>query len=276
MAKYIDTHVHVWTDDVARYPLAPKYEPRDLAVPRYLPEDILSEAHSHDVNRVVLIQMSYYGFDNSFLLDSIAKHPVQFRAIAVIDDNGKDPAGVMRDLARHGVRGFRVMAVAPGERLANRTGLRAMLACASDQNLIASFLINPELLPDIAELCARFPQTPVLVDHLGRIGMAAPIQDDEVRALCDLARFPRAMVKVSAFYALGEKRTPHSDLTPLIQRVYEAFGPQRLMWGSDAPFQTMAETYEDSISVIRHRLPFLSGADQEWILRRTAEALFFS
>jgi predicted TIM-barrel fold metal-dependent hydrolase len=82
-------------------------------------------------------------------------------------------------------------------------------------------------------------------------------------------------VKVSAFYALGAKRPPHDDLAPVIQRVYDAFGPSRLMWGSDCPFQTMAESYEDSIALVRDRLAFLGPTDREWLLRRTAETVFF-
>jgi predicted TIM-barrel fold metal-dependent hydrolase len=83
-------------------------------------------------------------------------------------------------------------------------------------------------------------------------------------------------VKVSAFYALGKRNPPHLDLGPLIKRVYEAFGPDRLMWGSDCPFQTDKETYEDSISLIRDRLDFITPEGKKWILRRTAEKFFFA
>lgn len=83
------------------------------------------------------------------------------------------------------------------------------------------------------------------------------------------------MVKVSAFYALGEKKPPHLDLTPMVKRVYEAFGTQRLMWASDCPFQVMNETYEDSLALVRERLEFLTSEDKEWILRKTAEEFFW-
>src|ERR1700735_4539094 len=48
---YIDAHVHLWTDDFSRYPLAPQYKPADLAIRRFLAEDILVEARRHDVDR---------------------------------------------------------------------------------------------------------------------------------------------------------------------------------------------------------------------------------
>jgi predicted TIM-barrel fold metal-dependent hydrolase len=105
--------------------------------------------------------------------------------------------------------------------------------------------------------------------------MAGPIAENDMQALCALAHYPRVKVKVSAFYALGKKKPPHLDLAPLIKRVHEAFGSKRLMWGSDCPFQVQRETYAESISLLRDHLDFLSTADQEWILRRTAEETFF-
>ena len=65
------------------------------------------------------------------------------------------------------------------------------------------------------------------------------------------------------------------DLVALIKRLHEAFGPKRLMWASDCPFQTVGETYEDSISLVRDRLDFVTAEDKEWMLRRTAEESFF-
>jgi predicted TIM-barrel fold metal-dependent hydrolase len=83
------------------------------------------------------------------------------------------------------------------------------------------------------------------------------------------------MVKLSAFYALGEKKPPHLELAPMIKRVHEAFGARRLMWASDCPFHTLKEPYDDSIALIRDRLAFLSAEDKQWILRRTAEEFFW-
>ncbi len=56
-------------------------------------------------------------------------------------------------------------------------------------------------------------------------------------------------VKLSAFYALGRKRAPYTDLAPLIQHLFEAFGPKRLMWASDSPFQVQdGHRYAPSIA----------------------------
>jgi len=92
------------------------------------------------------------------------------------------------------------------------------------------------------------------------------------------------LVKLSAFYALGRKQAPYDDLSNLIRRVYESFGPARLMWASDAPYQFhKGHTYaasvvliQNSVALIQNRLDFISDADRDQIMRGTAEDFFFN
>ena len=100
--------------------------------------------------------------------------------------------------------------------------------------------------------------------------------DADFLALCNLAQHPRVYVKVGAFYALGKKKPPYTDLAPLIRRVLQAFGSRRLMWESDCPFQVVDHKYEESIALVRNHLDFLNNDDRDWILGRTAEKLLFS
>ncbi len=273
---FIDVHVHVWTNDLERYPIAPGFTRNDMQPSTFLPEDILRQARPSGVNRIVLIQMSYYKYDNSYMLDVIRRSPGVFRGVAVIDKEGSHPDLVMRELKKRGVRGFRI--VAGGTRGApscQGEGFDKMFRCASEERLAMCPLIDPDALPALAKQCERFPDMPVAIDHLAHVGAQGRVLESEVQALCAMAKYPQVYVKVSAFYALGLKRPPHEDLGPLIRRVYEAYGPQRMMWGSDCPFQLVKETYEDSISLIRDHLSFLSSGDKEWILRKTAESVFF-
>jgi predicted TIM-barrel fold metal-dependent hydrolase len=84
-------------------------------------------------------------------------------------------------------------------------------------------------------------------------------------------------VKVSAYYALGKKTAPYTDLGPMIKRLVDAYGPERLMWASDCPYQVQnGHKYADSIELIRSKLEFLSESDRAWILGKTAERVFFS
>jgi predicted TIM-barrel fold metal-dependent hydrolase len=276
-SNYIDAHAHVWSDDFDRYPLAPAISVAEMSPRRFLPEELLASARSSLVSRVLLIQMSYYGRDNRYMLDTIRSGPETFRGIAVIDHRSGECLAEMRRLRTLGVRGIRISRAAGDSADWPETGeYGPLFEYAAREGLAVCPLIDPEALPALSRMCARFPATCVIIDHMSRIGMAGPVQDEQVENLCGLARFPDVRIKVSAFYALGLKRPPHADLAELIRRLCEAYGPERLLWGSDCPFQLVEESYEDSISLVRDRLDFLSPEDRQWILRRTAETLFFS
>jgi predicted TIM-barrel fold metal-dependent hydrolase len=124
-------------------------------------------------------------------------------------------------------------------------------------------------------MCEQHPKTTVVIDHFCRIGLDGMIRETDVNALCAMARFQEVRLKVSAFYALGKKKPPHDDLEPMIRHVYAAFGPERLMWGSDCPFAVVSEQYRDSLALVRDGCRWLSAPDREWLLSKTAEQVFF-
>jgi predicted TIM-barrel fold metal-dependent hydrolase len=275
--NYIDAHVHVWTDEYAKYPFAAGHDPA-AAVPRtFFPEDILGHARPCGVDRVVLVQMSYYHTDNSYMLEVMRQYPGIFAGIGIVDPHGPDPAGHMLDLATQGVRGFRVYGGEGAEDWLDGEGFASMFRAGADKNLAVCPLIDTRALPALERRCKAFPETPVIIDHMCRIGVAPPIEAADIEALCRMAAFPGVKVKVSAFYALGQKEPPYEDLAPLIKRLYEAFGPQRLMWASDCPYQVQGRhSYAASVELVQKRLDFLSDGDREWIMRRTAEEFFFA
>lgn len=264
----IDAHVHVWTDDKTRYPRATGE--RDYVPVRFTPEDLFAHTKPAGVNRVVLIQMSFYRFDNSYMLDAMRAHPAVFAGVALVDSKAAAPGEAMRELGRKGVRGFRVTA---------GTGLDSdeMWQTGARESLAMCALVGPESLPVIDRMCQKYPDTPVVIDHLARIGASGTVRDADVRLLCGLAKHKNVTVKASAFYALGRKQAPYRDLAPLIQQIFEHYGSRRLMWASDCPFQVEGgHTYAASLALVREGLPFLSREDREWILEKTAHRVFFA
>ncbi len=277
MIDAIDAHVHVWTPDTKHYPLAKGFAKADMKPQSFTPEQLLELARPCGVSRIVLIQMSFYKYDNSYMLDSMRRFPGVFSGVAVIDENQR-PAETMRQLKKQGVRGFRIR---PGERSVKTwldgPGMAAMWKCGAEEGLNMCHLINPDSLPAVDRMCRKHPDTPVVIDHFARVGIDGEIREAELKQLCDLARHKNVTVKVSAFYALGKKQPPYLDLAPMIKRLVEAYGPQRLMWATDCPFQVNpGHTYTGSIELVRDRLDFLSDDDRVWLLRKTAERVFFT
>ena len=187
---YIDAHVHVWTNDLQKCPLGPGFMAQDMNPAAYVPDQILRDARPSGVDRVVLVQMSYYGYDNSFMLEDIKEFPNVFRGIAIVDGKGEKPDTQMRSLAKQGVRGFRLYPQEVSRSVLELEGFRKMFQCGAEQRLAMCLLMNPDSLSVVYRHCQKFPDTPVVVDHLPRIGMGGIICDADVRALCGLAKHP--------------------------------------------------------------------------------------
>lgn len=275
--NYIDAHSHVWTPDTEHYPLAPGFRRANMDPPSFTADELLAHAKPVGVNRVVLIQMSFYGHDNSYMLDCMKKFPGTFSGVAVIDQNQPKPGDEMVKLKKQGVRGFRIYPQNQEyAKWLDGAGLKSMFAAAAKERLNMCCLIDTNALPALDKACTANPETPVVIDHICRIGVSGKIPPEDVKALCDMAKHKHVTVKISAFYALGAKKPPYHDLAPLIKQVWDAYGPQRLMWATDCPFQVVDHTYKQSIDLIKDGLDFLKADDKEWLLRKTAEKVFFS
>lgn len=273
---FIDAHVHVWTPDETHFLRDPHYSGPPAVPPGFAPDRLLEIARPLGVNRIVLIQMSFYGTDNSYMVDAMKRYPRVFSGVAVVDHDSAALSEEMARLATLGVRGFRI---SKGNRPSGwlETGnMRKMWRLAGENQLAICPLIGSSSFPALDRMCAEFPGTTVVIDHLARIGIDGVVREEDVKALCNLARHARVYIKISAFYALGERHYPYTDLGPLIHALYDAYGPQRLMWGSDSPFQVETpHSYAGSLELVRERLTFLRTEDVAWILRGTAESVFF-
>lgn len=278
---WIDAHSHIWPPEVDKYPLAPGLTKKDLIPPSFTDEELMKLARPEGIGRVVLIQHSvFHLWDNSYLIDAVRRHPKTFRVQGMVDDHAREPGAAMKKLLPLGVTGFRITPfVRKKEEQADwlqTPGMAEMWTTGAKTRQAMCLLINPSDLAATDAMCEKHPDTPVVIDHFARIGADGEIRDVDVKALCKLARHKNTYVKVSAFYALGKKKPPHEEMAPLIRRLLETYGPKRLMWGSDSPYQIQgANSYKSSITLVRDRLDFLSKPDRQWLLGKTAEAVFF-
>jgi predicted TIM-barrel fold metal-dependent hydrolase len=247
---FIDAHVHVWPKPSDDYPLDSKYTVADVVPESFTPDAILKLAGTENVRRVVLIQMSFFGFDNKYMLECIRKQPKQFKGVAIIAQN-----------------------VAQWDQ---NPGIDAMFKTAAKTKQAICLLSDPEVLPAIEAMATKYPRTKIVIDHFSRIGMRGQIDQEDLNKLCGLSRFKKVFVKTSAFYALGAKQAPYTDLLPMIKQLRDAFTANRLMWGSDCPYQVQVpHNYKSSFSLIGTQSPFLNEIEIKAILGRTADEVFF-
>jgi predicted TIM-barrel fold metal-dependent hydrolase len=275
--KWIDAHSHIWTPDVERYPLAEGATKADLAPPSFTADQLLELAQPAGVGRVVLIaHHKYYAYNNTYMIDEAARRPQVFRIVGLVDDSRPHPDATMRRLLDQRVTGFRITPWIRGAGWLDTPGMQAMWKCGAETRQAMCCLIDAENLDEVDAMCGKYRDTPVVIDHFARIGVDGMIRDEHVDKLCRLARHPQVRVKISAYYALGRKQPPHDELKPMTRRLFDAYGPQRLMWASDCPYQLAApNTYDTSLAFIQQGLDFLSAGDRQWLLRGTAENVYF-
>lgn len=281
-AGIIDAHAHVWSGDLSKYPLGPWATRANMKPATFTDDQLLDTVGPFGIDRVVLIQHApLHGYDNAYILDCARNRPGTFSVVAMINERTPDLKERLRDLRDEGARGIRI---GPGKH-ADRTlnvdppnwlkapGMQALWRHAAELGVAVCPLLGPGFLPTLDPMCGQHPDTAVVIDHFGHIDMARP---DTVAALTRLARHKNVHVKVSAFYKFGDGKAPYDGLTPMIRRVVEAFGADRLMWASDLPYQlNNGNNVADAVALVRNGLDFLSDGERTAILRDNAERLFF-
>lgn len=278
-----DAHVHIWIPANAKYPYAPGTNPKDPKPLTFSAEELLKHARQSGVTKINLVQMTWYGLDHTYILDVIRKDPKTFVGTGIVpamtDVWLPSPDATMVELAKGGIYAFRLVGrqavPGAGAQWMDHSGYEKMFTAAARHNLALSFLMGPQDIPELDRMCTKHPEAPVIIDHICRIGTSGRIEEADVAALCRMAKHKKILLKLGAFYALGAKRAPYTDLLPLIRRVVTAFGPDRCMWESDCPYQVQQpHNYAASVALIAEHADFLSASDKDKILYGTANQFF--
>lgn len=278
---FIDAHAHVWSDDLDKYPLGPWATPAAMKPATFTADELLATVKPHGVDRVVLIQHApLHGYDNSYILDCAKQRPDTFSVVAMINECTPNLKERLRDLRDQGARGIRIGPTKHADRTLNvdppnwlkAQGMQLLWKHAAELDVAVCPLLGPDFLPTLDPMCEQHPDTTVVIDHFGHIDMSKP---ETVASLTRLARHPNVYVKVSGFYKFGDKKAPYDDVEPMVQKMVEAFGSDRLMWASDLPYQlNNGNNYEDAIQLMKQ----LKGMTWRYavpMLRDTAEKVFF-
>jgi predicted TIM-barrel fold metal-dependent hydrolase len=149
--------------------------------------------------------------------------------------------------------------------------------------------IQPWFAPQVEKLASEVPETRVIVDHFGHAGVGALVKGPggwthakaepgygdpkEFDQVLRLAALPQVILKVSGLNYSSREPFPHRDLKPLARRAFDAFGPDRMVWGSLG--HSMAD-FEQKSAVFDTNFDFLPAADRAKIRAGTAKRLFFA
>lgn len=268
--RLLDPHVHVWKHD-ARFPFAAgaRVPERDAA-----PETLLALMKENGVEKTVIIQVIHYRYDNSFLASVLKQYPGTFQGVCRVDP--LDPAApdhLSRLCQEQGFRGVRLSPAGDAAGDWIRGSLMPPLWERCEKLGVPMTLLAPiGRVLDIAKLVERFPQLTVVIDHMADCPVDHP---EELEKLVALVRYPKVFVKVSHTWSLSEETYPWRDAQRLVKRLYDTFGPKRLMWATDWPIiENSRAQYRQALTVVRDDMDFLNAEDKSWMLSKTIEQVW--
>ncbi|MGE5270809.1 MAG: ROK family protein [Thiohalocapsa sp.] len=224
-----DCHVHVFGDP-AQFPFAAR---RGYTPPQAGAEELLALQQALQLSRVVIVQPSVYGSDNSCTLEGMKRLGERARGVAVIDAATSNAA--LDEMHRIGIRGVRVNLATAGESDPAQARRNLAEAVARVAPLGWHVQVYTELSV-IAALADEVPRlgVPIVFDHFGGATAAGGVEQPGFAALLALVRDGHAYVKVSAAYRSSTKAPAYDDVAPLAAALIAA-NPERILWGSDWP-----------------------------------------
>ncbi len=268
----IDTHVEVWTLD-PKYPFRHPERP-DLKVDVAAPiENQVAQMRDYGLKYAVLINPRYYGWDNTYIRDSLRRHPNLFVAHGLIDPEDPRVAERLRYwVVEHGFQGMRFSPLYhPDSTWLNSKAHYRLWREAERLGAVFNFYILPHQMPMLAEMAARFPGVKVVVDHLGKPDLRRRDPWTEFRKMFALKRFPQVWISASEPYELSlTGRFPYRDTIPFFKAVYEEFGGRQLIWGTGYPRPRWELPMEKELEFVDHVLDFYTQEDRERILGKNA------
>jgi predicted TIM-barrel fold metal-dependent hydrolase len=264
-----DCHLHII--DPAHFPLAdgPGYRPAPHETGACDEADLVFARNS--VARAVFVQPSGYAYDNGAILDAVSRAPERFRAIAVIEGAESDAA--LKKLADRGVVGVRFNLASFDGGALSGNGAARLLERIRALDWFVEIHARDEQWAEAAPLLLA-SRVIVLVDHFGIGGRGVGIEAPGFRAVLSLGRSGRAVVKLSAPFRIADPADGYAAIAPHVEALFEAFGPDRRLWGSDWPFLALPKRidYEASLAALARWLP--DPRDRETVLVRNPAHLF--
>jgi predicted TIM-barrel fold metal-dependent hydrolase len=198
---------------------------------------------------------SLYRYDASYALEVHAAHHGRFALIKPVDTTDPDVADTIAEwAATKGTVGIRIMLNATLSSDPADPGINRALTAAARHSLPVNLLCWGRL-EQAAQLATRNPETVLVIDHLGLQQPFEPPAPAEPWAdlpkVLALAAHANVKIKISGACTLSHERFPYNDIWDPLWRIFEAFGFDRCMWGTDWTRATALLTYEQGVEAFR-------------------------
>ncbi len=277
----VDTHVHLFASDKTRFPYHPNapYAPPAADLRAY--KMFLDRSK---LNHAVIVHPEPYQDDHRYLEHCLKNEPSPgfFKGTCLFDPIAPDTPDRLDELFQRypgRIVAFRIHEM--GERgsepetsgaIKNRdlqhAGMKNTFHKCHELGLAVQMHFLPHYATRIFDLASQFEGVPLILDHLGRAGQGTPAEFEEVLRL---ARLPRCYMKFSGVNYSSQQGPPHADAKPIVRKILDAFGPDRIIWGG---LGQSIDQFDQAVQIFEMQLSDLSDADRAKICGLNAMKLF--
>ena len=259
----IDSHQHFWRFD----PIRDSWIDDEMSVIQrdFLPEDLSPVLRENNFDGCVAVQADQSEEQNAFLLELAAENSFIKGIVGWIDLRSENIVESLQFYKGYEkIKGFRHVLQGESDRalMLNSEFKRGIKALGSE-GYTYDILIFPDQLAYIPEFVSSFSDQKFVIDHIAK----PPIKDQKIedwaKDIRVLAQYEHVLCKVSGMVTEADWRNwKKEDFTPYLDVIFETFGPERLMYGSDWPVCLVAAEYKNMLSIVSDYISALSENEQ--------------
>jgi len=253
----VDAQVHIWSGGKPT-------NANHRQVEKFTADDLLKEMDAAGVNGAIIHPpASWDPNSNELAVDAARKHPDRLAILGNFPlDKPENRTLVDTWKQRPGMLGLRFALLAPHQQTWLTDGTMDWLWPAAERAGLPVALIGASFVQAMGKIAERHPGLKLIVDHFGRPDAAWTNLPDVVA----LAKFPNIALKATGAPSYSSEPYPYRNIHGNIRRLYDAFGPARMFWGTD--ITRMPCSWRQCVTMFTEELPWLRGRDLELVMGR--------
>ena len=257
----VDAQVHIWGKNLPT-------NPSHRQITSFSADDLLREMDEAGVDAAVIHPPGWDPDSGTLAIEAARQHPNRLAILGNFPlDRPESRALVDGWKQQPGMRGLRFTFQQPHMQSWPTDGTMEWLWPAVAKANIPVALAAASFLPAVGQIAERHPEARLIIDHLGRGGGT---KDDAAFAnlpdLLALGKYPNVAVKATAAPGYSSAPYPFTNIHDYLHQIYDAFGPQRMFWGTD--ITRMPCSWKECVTLFTEELPWLSESDKELVMGR--------
>src|SRR6266705_4994977 len=255
----VDAQIHLWRKGTTT--------PPHRAQP-YLVDEAIRDMDAAGVDAALIHPPSWDPDSNEQAVEAVRAHPDRFAILGRFAlDRPESRALIDGWKKRPGMVGLRFTFLQPHMKTWPTDGTMDWLWPAAERAGLPVALLAATFMPTVGQIAERHPRLKLIIDHLGR---PSGTKDDAAWAslpeMLALAKHPNVAIKATGAPSYSSEPYPYRNIHGHLRRIYDAFGPERMFWGTD--ITRMPCSWRQCVTLFTEELPWLTGRDRELVMGR--------